>query len=258
MELLRESTAAIVEGGGTCLGIEFGSTRIKAVLIDSDHRVLASGTHDWENRFENGYWTYRLEDAWSGVQECYRKLADQVRERYHVLLTRTGAIGISAMMHGYLPFDKEGELLVPFRTWRNTTTGEAAKRLTELFGFNIPQRWSIAHLCQAIMNGEEHVLKDSLPNHTGYIHWQLTGEKVLGVGDASGMMPLSDETHQFDAQMLKKFDALLTEYPWKLADILPVIKTAGEPAGRLTQAGAKLLDPTGALEAGNPHVPAGR
>ena len=241
---------------GTTLGIELGSTRIKAVLIGLDHSVLASGAHDWENRLEGGYWTYRLEDAWTGIQDCVKKLADQVQDQYGVKLTKVGSIGVSAMMHGYVAFDGEDQLLVPFRTWRNTTTGEAAKQLTELFQFNVPQRWSIAHLYQAMLNEEKHVSDIRyLTTLAGYIHWQLTGEKVLGVGDASGMMPLSDETRQFDADMLKKFDALSTKYPWKLADILPVIKTAGETAGRLTQAGAKLLDPTGALEAGIPMCP---
>ena len=256
MEFLQRNTATIIEDGETYLGIEFGSTRIKAVLIDSDHRVLASGTHDWENRFEDGYWTYHLEDAWAGVQKSYRKLADQVQEQYYIPLARTGAIGISAMMHGYLSFDQYGELLAPFRTWRNTTTGEAARQLTGLFQFNIPQRWSIAHLYQAMLNNEPHVDQIAyLTTLAGYIHWQLTGEKVLGVGDASGMMPLSDETRQYDAKMLDQFDTLSTKYPWKLRDILPAIKTAGEEAGRLTQAGAKLLDPTGTLRAGIPMCP---
>jgi sugar (pentulose or hexulose) kinase len=240
----------------TSLGIELGSTRIKAVLIDVDQNVLASGAHDWENRLEGGYWTYRLEDAWAGIQDSVRKLSDQVLERYGEKLTTVGSIGVSAMMHGYVAFDSEDKLLAPFRTWRNTTTGEAAKQLTELFGFNIPQRWSIAHLYQAMLNGEAHVSDiEYLTTLAGYLHWQLTGEKVLGVGDASGMMPLSDETRQFDAQMLNKFDALSTKYAWKLREILPTIKTAGEQAGKLTESGAKLLDPTGTLKSGIPMCP---
>ena len=238
------------------LGIELGSTRIKAVLIGADHGVLASGAHDWENRLEGGYWTYRLEDVWAGIQDSVEKLGAQVDEKYGVKLSTVGAIGVSAMMHGYLAFGKDDQQLAPFRTWRNTTTGEAAKRLTDLFQFNIPQRWSIAHLYQAMLNDEKHVADIAyLTTLAGYIHWQLTGEKTLGVGDASGMMPLSDTTRQFDAEMLKKFDALSTKYSWKLRDILPKIKTAGEEAGKLTQAGAKLLDPTGALEAGIPMCP---
>ncbi len=240
----------------TSLGIELGSTRIKAVLIGADHSVLASGAHDWENRLEGGYWTYRLEDAWAGIQDSVKKLGAQVEERYGVKLTKVGSIGVSAMMHGYVAFDAEDRLLEPFRTWRNTTTGDAAKRLTELFQFNVPQRWSIAHLYQAMLNGEAHVEKIKyLTTLAGYIHWQLTGEKTRGVGDASGMMPLSDETRQYDAKMLDQFDALSTKYPWKLVEILPVIRTAGESAGSLTQAGAKLLDPAGALEAGIPMCP---
>ena len=240
----------------TTLGIELGSTRIKAVLIGSDHSVLASGAHDWENRLEGGYWTYRLEDAWAGIQDSVAKLGAQVQEKYGATLSTVGAIGVSAMMHGYLAFDKDDQQLAPFRTWRNTTTGEAAKRLTDLFQFNVPQRWSIAHLYQAMLNDEKHVADIAyLTTLAGYIHWQLTGEKTLGVGDASGMMPLSDETRQFDAEMLKKFDALSTKYNWKLREILPKIKTAGEDAGKLTESGAKLLDPTGTLQAGIPMCP---
>lgn len=256
MELLQVSTVAAIEGGKSCLGIEFGSTRIKAVLIGSNHEVLASGAHDWENRLENGYWSYRLEDVWIGLQDSYRKLADQVQERYQVRLTRVGAIGISAMMHGYMAFDQSGRLLTPFRTWRNTTTAEAAGELTRLFGFNIPQRWSIAHLYQAMLNGEKHVAEiDYLTTFAGYIHWRLTGEKVLGVGDASGMMPVHGAARQFDAGMMKKFDALAADYPWKLEDILPRILPAGENAGALSAEGAKLIDPTGALQAGIPMCP---
>lgn len=256
MGLLLESTAATIEGGKTCLGIEFGSTRIKAVLIGPNHEVLASGAQDWENRLENGYWSYRVEDVLAGLQESYRRLALQTQERYHVQLTRIGAIGISAMMHGYLAFDQNDGLLTPFRTWRNTTTAEAAEKLTQLFEFNIPQRWSIAHLYQAMLDQEAHVAKIRyLTTLAGYLHWRLTGEKVLGIGDASGMMPVNGVTRQFDAEMVKKFDTLAADYPWNILDILPRILTAGERAGTLSAEGAKLLDPSGALRDGIPMCP---
>ncbi len=239
-----------------CLGIELGSTRIKSVLIDADHRVLASGSHDWENRMENGYWTYRLEDVWTGIQQSCRDLFDNVQAQYGVKLDKVGAIGVSAMMHGYLPFDQDGALLTPFRTWRNTTTGDAAQALTKLFGFSVPQRWSIAHLYQAMLNGEPHVSQISyLTTLAGYVHWQLTGQKVLGVGDASGMMPLDRTGRRFSPDMIEKFNALSAPYPWRLQNILPAILLAGQPAGVLTEAGARLLDPDGALQAGIPLCP---
>lgn len=239
-----------------CLGIELGSTRIKSVLIGADHRVLASGSHDWENRMENGYWTYRLEDVWIGIQQSCRSLFEQVQARYGVALTKVGAIGISAMMHGYLPFDQDGALLAPFRTWRNTTTGDAAQTLTKLFDFSVPQRWSIAHLYQAMLNGEPHVSRiDFLTTLAGYVHWQLTGQKVLGVGDASGMMPLDRTGRRFSAEMIEKFNALSASYPWQLQNILPAVLLAGQPAGVLTEAGARLLDPDGVLQAGIPLCP---
>ncbi|HWP22047.1 MAG TPA: FGGY-family carbohydrate kinase [Candidatus Cryosericum sp.] len=238
------------------LGIELGSTRIKAVLIGADHSVLASGAHDWENRLEGRYWTYRLEDALAGIQDSIQILGRQVHEKFGVKLTTVGAIGVSAMMHGYLPFNGEGKLLAPFRTWRNTTTGEAAKQLTELFQYNVPQRWSIAHLYQAMLNGEAHVGEIRfLTTLAGYIHWQLTGQKVLGVGDASGMMPLGGEPPHYDAGMLRKFATLSSAYDWKLEELLPEIRMAGEQAGTLTESGAKLLDPTGTLRAGIPMCP---
>ncbi len=240
------------------LGLELGSTRIKAVLIDESHTPIASGDHEWENRLENGIWTYSLEDIWTGLRDCYSKLAADVKAKYGVKLTKVGAIGFSAMMHGYMAFDKEGNLLVPFRTWRNGITGPAAEELTELFQYNIPQRWSIAHLYQAILNGEEHV-KDIafFTTLAGYIHWQLTGEKVLGMGDASGMFPIDLETKDYDAEKIAKFDALVADrhYPWKLRDILPKALMAGERGGVLTAAGARLLDESGALEAGVPVCP---
>lgn len=252
------SRKEMIENGKTILGIEFGSTRIKAVLIDEHHTPIASGDHEWENRLDQGIWTYTLDDIWTGLRDSYRKLAADVKEKYGVALTKVGAIGFSAMMHGYTAFDKDGELLVPFRTWRNSTTGPAAEALTELFQYNIPQRWSIAHLYQAILNGEEHV-KDVayLTTLAGYIHWKLTGRKVLGVGDASGMFPIDIRTKDYDAGMVQKFDHLVEEknYPWKLREILPEVLTAGENAGVLTEEGARLLDESGILEAGIPICP---
>ncbi len=248
----------LILAGNAILGIEFGSTRIKAVLIDENHVPIASGSHDWENRYENGVWTYSLDDIWKGLQDSYQKMAMEVKEKYGVTITRFAAIGFSAMMHGYMAFDKDGELLVPFRTWRNTITEEASKKLTEVFDFNIPQRWSIAHLYQAILNGEEHV-KDIEFQTTlgGYIHWKLTGEKVLGVGEASGMFPIDCATGQFNTKMVAQFDELIAEkkYPWKLMDIFPKVLTAGEHAGTLTKEGAALLDISGNLEAGIPLCP---
>lgn len=244
--------------GKTALGIEFGSTRIKAVLVGEDNAPIASGSHDWENRYVDGIWTYTLEDIWTGLKDCYKNLAEDVKAQYGVVLETVGAIGFSAMMHGYMAFDKEGELLVPFRTWRNTITGEASEELTKVFDYNIPQRWSIAHLYQAILNGEEHVKDISFQTTlAGYIHWMLTGEKVLGVGEASGMFPIDIHTKKFNEEMIAKFDALVEPkgYPWKLKDIFPRVLVAGEKAGVLTEAGAKLLDPTGSLKAGIPVCP---
>ena len=243
----------IIEGGRARLGIEFGSTRIKGVLIDPAGNPIAQGDHEWENQLVNGIWTYDLDDAWKGLQDCYANLAKDVQEKYGAALTKLEAIGISAMMHGYLPFDGKDRLLAPFRTWRNTITGEAASALTERLGFNIPQRWSIAHLYQAILNGEEHVPQIRFfTTLAGYIHWQLTGEKVLGIGDASGMFPIDSTTNRYDEGMLASFDALVADkgFPWKLKKILPKVLVAGESAGTLTEAGAKLLDPSGALQPG--------
>ena len=250
--------AGAITRGEAALGIELGSTRIKAVLVDGRYRPIASGSHDWENRLEDGIWTYHLEDIWAGVQDSYRKLAEDVNARYGVTLTTVGAIGISAMMHGYMAFDREGRLLAPFRTWRNTITAEASVRLTECFQFNIPQRWSIAHLYQCILDGEEHVEHiDYLITLEGYVHWMLTGQKVLGIGDAAGMFPVDATIKDFDEEMVQKFDALTADrhYPWKLREILPRVLTAGEAAGALTEAGAKLLDPSGRLQAGIPLCP---
>ncbi len=247
-----------ITNGNAVLGIEFGSTRIKAVLVDENNTPIASGTHDWENRLENGIWTYSQDDIMTGLRGCYKSLNDDVYEKYGVKIKRLGAMGISAMMHGYLAFDRSGRLLVPFRTWRNTMTGEAAEELTELFDFNIPQRWSIAHLYQAILNGEEHVGRiDFLTTLDGYIHMLLTGEKVLGVGSASGMFPIDTAKKDYNSEMLRKFDRLTEPkgYPWKTRDILPKVLMAGDRAGVLTKEGAALIDPEGLLEEGCPLCP---
>ncbi len=253
----KEKQTAI-ESGKTLLGIEFGSTRIKAVLIGEDHAPLASGSHEWENRYENGVWTYHLEEVWAGLQESYRNLSGEVLEKYNTPLKSIGAIGFSAMMHGYLAFDTHENLLVPFRTWRNTLTGQAAEQLTDLFQFNIPQRWSIAHLYQAILNQEPHVRNiHFLTTLAGYVHWKLTGQKVLGVGDASGVFPIDSKTNDYDIRMLDLFNEQIKaeKLPWKLQDILPKVLVAGEDAGVLSAEGARLLDPTGQLPAGIPLCP---
>ncbi|MCD7708788.1 MAG: FGGY-family carbohydrate kinase [Clostridiales bacterium] len=248
----------LIADGRAVLGIEFGSTRIKAVLIDEAHAPIASGSHGWENRLDGGIWTYTTDDIWGGLQDCYRDLARDVRKRYGVELRRLAAMGFSGMMHGYMPFDGAGGLLVPFRTWRNTTTGEAAERLSELFGFNIPQRWSIAHLYQAVLDDEPHLNEIKyLTTLAGYIHWKLSGQKLLGIGEASGMFPIDGKARGYDRGMMEKFDALpeVKRYPWKLSDLLPEIRLAGEAAGALTEEGARLIDPSGALEAGIPLAP---
>ncbi|MCI8267498.1 MAG: FGGY-family carbohydrate kinase [Lachnospiraceae bacterium] len=247
-----------IESGRTALGIEFGSTRIKAVLIDENHEVLAIGNYDWENQLVNNIWTYSLEAIWKGLQDCYQDLAKSVQEKYGTQIKTLGSLGFSAMMHGYMAFDKDGELLVPFRTWRNTITQEASGKLTELFQYHIPQRWSIAHLYQAILNGEEHVGSvDFFTTLAGYIHWQLSGEKVLGVGEASGMFPIDIDTKDFNKRMISQFDELVKDknFAWKLADIMPKVLVSGDQAGTLTEAGAKLLDVTGTLQAGIPMCP---
>lgn len=248
----------VIESGKTALGIELGSTRIKAVLVDDENMPIASGSHDWENQLKDGIWTYSLEDVWNGVQDSYHRLAEDVKEKYDTALTTVGSIGFSAMMHGYMVFDESDELLVPFRTWRNTMTGQASEELTALFGFNIPQRWSIAHLYQAILKEEEHVAKIRFQTTlAGYIHWKLTGKKVLGIGEASGMMPIDSEAKDFDAKMIEQFEEKVAAkgFSWKLRDILPKVLIAGEEAGVLTEGGAKLLDTTGQLQAGIPFCP---
>ncbi len=247
----------MIEEGRAVLGIELGSTRIKAVLIDEKHETICSGGHSWENRLENGVWTYSLDDIWEGLRDCYRDLASNVQKEFGTQLKKVAAIGFSAMMHGYMAFDKDGKLLAPFRTWRNNITGEAASKLIDLFEYNIPERWSIAHLYQSILNGEEHVKDiDYLTTLSGYIHYKMTGERVLGVDDVSGMFPIDPATKDYDMKMVEKFDRLMDgRFPWKLLDIMPRVLVAGEEAGKLTPEGAKLLDPTGTLEPGCPACP---
>ena len=247
-----------IAAGKAVLGIEFGSTRIKAVLIDEDNKPIAQGSHEWENQLVDGLWTYSIEAIWYGLQDCYADLRKNVLKEYDVEIESLAAIGISAMMHGYMAFNKEQDILVPFRTWRNTNTGEAAAKLSELFHYNIPLRWSISHLYQAILNGEKHVKDiDFQTTLAGYIHWQLTGEKVLGVGDASGMIPVDPATKSYDATMVEKFDKLIKPYgfSWKLLDILPKSINAGDYAGKLTAEGAAKLDVSGHLKAGIPLCP---
>ncbi len=252
----KQEIKNLIETANTYLGIELGSTRIKAVLIAPDYTTIASSDFVWENRYENEYWTYHMEDVWTGLQTVFVSLSKNIKKEYDVILKRVASIGFSAMMHGYLPLDKNNNLLTPFRTWRNTTTGTAAAELTKYFNFNIPQRWSIAHLYQAILNNEEHVKDISyLTTLAGYVHYLLTGEKVLGVGEASGMFPIDSEINDYNHKMLDIFDGLISDMPWKIKDILPKVLNAGENAGVLTAEGAKLLDPTGTLEAGIPLCP---
>lgn len=242
----------VIESGKAVLGIEFGSTRIKAVLVDDNNAPIASGSHEWENQLVDGIWTYSIDMIWNGLQDAYKEMTEDVQKQYGVKVTNLAAMGFSAMMHGYMAFDEKDEILVPFRTWRNAITEEASEKLTKLFNYNIPQRWSIAHLYQAVLNGEEHV-KDIKFQTTlaGYIHWKLTGRKVLGVGEASGMFPIDIATGKFNQTMVDAFDKEIGgKYPWKLLDIFPEVLTAGENAGTLTEEGAKLLDPTGTLQAG--------
>ncbi len=241
--------------GNTSLGIEFGSTRIKAVLIGEEHTPIASGSYDWENKLVDNIWTYDLEEIWTGLQVCYKNLTEDVKNQYDVVLDNIGSIGFSAMMHGYMPFDKAGNLLVPFRTWRNNMTGDATAILTPLFGQHIPERWSIAHLYHAILQEEPHVGEiDYITTLAGYIHWKMTGKKVLGIGDASGMFPIDSEIMDYHQGMLDKFETLIAEksFAWKIREILPGVAVAGQDCGVLTEEGAKLLDPTGTLKAGIP------
>lgn len=246
-------TAEKIRAGKTSLGIEFGSTRIKAVLIDDTYHTIAAGDYGWASHLENGLWSYTQEEIWKGLQTAYAAMAQNVEAAYGEKLARVGHIGFSAMMHGYLAFDKNGELLVPFRTWQNTNTSEAYEKLSELFQYNIPERWSIAHLYQAVLNKEEHIGKVAyFTTLAGYVHWKLTGKKVLGVGDASGMFPIDPTTHAYETEFIEKFSVLpeVAEQPWNLSDLLPEPLVAGTPAGTLTAEGAKLLDPTGTLQPG--------
>lgn len=256
MDLTEIATA--IEIGHTSLGIEIGSTRIKAILITENFKTIASGSHNWENQYKDGIWTYSLDEVWNGIQDAYSSMACEVQDKYHTPLLKIGSIGISAMMHGYLVFDRNNKLLVPFRTWRNNITATAAKELTGYFGFNIPQRWSIAHLYQVILNNEEHVSSiDFMTTLAGYVTWKISGNKVLGIGDASGMFPIDENTGSYSSEMLNKFDDLkrVKEYPWKIENLLPEVKKAGEIAGSLTVEGAKLLDPTNKLTSGSIIAP---
>ena len=249
---------SIILDGKAVLGIELGSTRIKAVLIDDCNKPIAQGSHEWENQLVDGLWTYSIDAVWAGLQDCYADLKADVADRYGVQIGTLAGLGISAMMHGYMPFGADGNILVPFRTWRNTNTGAAAAELSRLFEYNIPLRWSISHLYQAILDGEAHVASiDCLTTLAGYVHWQLTGRRVLGIGDASGMIPVDPVTKTYDAAMVAKFDALVAPkgYSWRLADILPEVLCAGADAGCLTPEGALLLDPSGTLKAGVPLCP---
>lgn len=247
-----------IEKGQTAIGIELGSTRIKTVLIGPDNLPIASGGHDWQNQLIDGIWTYSLDAIWQGLQDSYRAMADYVKQQYSAEIRQVKAVGLSGMMHGYMVFDQNDQQLVPFRTWRNTMTGQASRELTERFNYPIPQRWNIAHLYQAILNGEPHVaLISHLTTLAGYLHWQLTGMKVMGVGEASGMFPIDLETKTFNTAMAAQFDGLVAGYqlPWKLLDILPEVRLAGESAGSLSPKGARLLDPTGVLQPDIPLCP---
>ena len=252
---MKTDAKSTIETGKAILGIEFGSTRIKAVLIDPENHPIAQGSHTWENQLVDGLC---IEEIWYGLQDCYADLRANVKKQYDTEIETLAAIGVSAMMHGYMAFDKNEEILVPFRTWRNTNTGQAAAALSELFVYNIPLRWSISHLYQAILNNEKHVNEiDFLTTLAGYVHWQLTGEKVLGIGDASGMLPIDPATKNYSAEMVAKFDKLVAPkgYSWKLEDILPKVLNAGENAGCLTPEGVKRLDVSGNLKAGIPLCP---
>jgi len=254
----RDNSKKAIESAKISLGIEFGSTRIKAILIGEDYKPIASGSYEWENRYENGYWTYHLDEIWTGLQSCYSELRKQLEAQYNIPLKTLGSLGFSGMMHGYMPFDAAGNLLVPLRTWRNTTTGQAAEELTELFQFNIPLRWSIAHLYQAILNHEPHVENIShLTTLAGYIHWRLTGKKLIGIGEASGMFPIDSQINDYDAGKIAMFNERLKDagISWTLQDILPRVLVAGDAAGVLTEEGVKLLDSSGTLQAGIPLCP---
>src|SRR5574344_643322 len=249
----KNAIAEEIRSGKAILGIEFGSTRIKAVLINSENEPVAQGAFDWENALVDGIWTYSLDDIHHGLASAYAGMKADVQNKYGVKLAKLRAMGVSAMMHGYLAFDKNGTLLVPFRTWRNTITAEASEKLAAEFSYPIPQRWSIAHLYQAILKNEKRVRSIAfMTTLAGYVHWQLTGEKVLGVGDASGMFPIDTATGNYNRKMLGQFTSLIADrhYSWTIDSILPKVLTAGTDAGTLTKAGAALLDKDGDLEAG--------
>lgn len=253
-----EIKSAILNGQ-TSVGMELGSTRIKTVLIGPDNFPIASGSFDWENSYIDNIWTYSIDEIWEGVQASFRKMTEDVKAKYDVEFTKTGSLGFSGMMHGYMVFDKDDKQLVPFRTWRNNFTGQASEELTELFDYPIPQRWNIAHLYQAILNKEEHVKDISfLTTIAGYIHWKLSGQKSLGIGEASGVFPIDSVNKNYNFKLAEKFDAHISDYgfDWKVADLLPAVLVAGDNAGYLTEEGAKLLDPSGKLEAGIPMCPA--
>lgn len=254
----QEGIRKAIIDGKTALGVEFGTTQIKVVLINEKFLPIASGSHRWENRYENGIWTYTLDDIWGGLQASYQSLRKDVHEKYDIELKTVGAIGFSAMMHGYMPFDKNDNLLVPFRTWRNIITEDAADRLSKLFNFTIPQRWSIAHVFQAVLNEEPHIGEiDFLTTLAGYVHWKLTGRKVLGIGEASGILPIDSKTKDYDQNMIELFNMELDQrnVSWRLQNIMPAVVQVGENAGTLTEEGAKLLDPSGNLQPGIPLCP---
>lgn len=254
---IERNKNTIVQGKAV-LGIEIGSTRIKTVLINENNEPIASGGYEWENQWVNNIWTYSEKDIWTGIQQSYQAMVQNVKDKFQVNVRKLAAIGISGMMHGYMPFNQDGGLLVSFRTWRNTMTEEASQKLTQVFHYPIPQRWSIAHLYQAILNQEKHVSDITfMTTLSGYVHWKLTGEKVVGIGDASGMFPIDIGVKNYDKKKIKQFSELISSYgfSWKLEDIMPKILVAGEEAGRLTQEGARLLDVTGELESGIPLCP---
>ncbi|WP_368931055.1 xylulokinase [Bacillus pumilus] len=254
----HEETTKALKEGRTSLGIEFGSTRIKAILIDEAFQPIAQGAFEWESSLQEGIWTYNLIDIITGLQVAYREMKEQVEQRYDVTIQTIGSIGVSAMMHGYVACDHTGEVLVPFRTWRNATTIEASQKLTDVFQFHIPERWSIAHLYQAILEEEKHLSRlEYMTTLSGYIHWLLTGKQAIGIGDASGMFPIDEQTKDYNEEMLHQFEDLIEEkgYPWKLRHLLPRVYLAGEEAGVLTAAGAAILDQGKHLQPGIPFCP---
>ena len=256
--MCNENIKKLIADGDISLGVEFGSTRIKAVLTAKGAKVIAQSDYGWENQLKDGIWTYDLAEVWTGLQNCYAKIVQAVKAKYDVEITKINAMGFSAMMHGYLAFDKEDNLLVPFRTWRNTITEKAADVLSEEFKFNIPQRWTVAHLYQAILNKEEHIPRvDFVTTLAGYVHWKLTGNKVVGIGEASGIFPIDETTLDYNADMADKFDQLTAKacFGKKLAEVFPSVLTAGQNAGALTEEGALLIDPTGTLQAGTAICP---